>query len=201
MGRNYAVLHYIKNQCQNMQYDDSVCQLISRAFNRMDAIKDHNGCLSNSVALFIGLTELGLAPQLCYGLCKTKTGMEFYHAWIELDEKVIDIAVYGNLNYSPYLTNKPQVELPIVFENYADCYLNYGKFHFDEDWSSSSIAKAESWTISQYVKRSPQKGMYTVLAKLLDEYVISKIETVVSHYEDITISYYKDAWQEAQKKC
>ena len=43
---------------------------------------------------------MGFNPQIYYGLCGIKNEFEFYHMWIELDEKIIDLAIYGNAKFN-----------------------------------------------------------------------------------------------------
>ena len=194
MAKNYLVLHYIQNQLKNFDNNVKVSELLFKCFSLLEKTKEHDGCLSTSVALFVCLKELGYNPELCYGLCSTKNGNEFYHAWIELDNKVIDIAIYGNLNFSPFTAFKIPVDLPIVLENYDDCYINYKKFIFDESWEYAAIKKAEDWTIFQYINNSPQKGMYKIINKLMNEPLSYKVENIVAKYKGVKISSFKEKY-------
>ena len=90
MSRNYTAIHYIQEQLKG--FNPKFVDCVVRCFNLIEQNQEPNGCLSNSIALFICAKEYGYEPLLCYGLCKFD-GKEFYHAWIEIDNTVIDMAI------------------------------------------------------------------------------------------------------------
>ena len=94
--RNYEMIHLI----QEAGLPKDAQNVVERAFNKMNEIKDHNGCLTTSVALCTALEYLGYSPKLCIGKFWS-SDYDFYHAWTELDGKVIDIAIYGNTSFLP----------------------------------------------------------------------------------------------------
>ena len=133
-----------------------------------------NGCFSTSVALHVILRSFGYDPKLCYGLCVSPSGKGMYHAWLELDGKVLDLAIYGNSHFSPYWIDEPLG--PVVFEDYSDTMMHYGNHEFDEDWNGSMISKAvEMGSIAKYITNAPHvnhpsgNGIWKMIFTILDE--------------------------------
>lgn len=77
--------------CSAVYEDSRLTDALIRTFNKICDNREPDGCFSNSVALHVVLRSLGYNPTLCYGLCTSPKGQEFYHAWIELDGVVLDL--------------------------------------------------------------------------------------------------------------
>ena len=73
--------------------DKRLTNALVRTFNMICDNKEPDGCFSNSVALHVVLRSLGYDPKLCYGLCCSPCGQDFYHAWLELDGNVLDLCI------------------------------------------------------------------------------------------------------------
>ncbi|CUQ07512.1 Uncharacterised protein [Anaerostipes hadrus] len=82
---------YIQNQLK--KFDPRFTKCVVRCFDLIKQFQESDGCLSNSVALYICAKEYGYDPILCYGLCEFD-GKEFYHAWLEINDIVIDVSIY-----------------------------------------------------------------------------------------------------------
>lgn len=117
MGKDYEALHYIQNQCDKHELPLKIKSCLQNAFNLLYDKKSGDDCLSTTAALYICFKMLGVQSRICYGLCKTDMGGEFYHAWLELDDKIIDLAIYGNLRFSPYAPECSNSN-PVVMEPY-----------------------------------------------------------------------------------
>ena len=149
MARDYKARKYITEQAAQCG-DERISNALIRAFDMMYSNQDHNGCFSTSVALHVIHRSFGYDPKLCYGLCVSPSGKGMYHAWLELDGKVLDLAIYGNSHFSPYWIDEPLG--PVVFEDYNDTMMHYGNHEFDEDWNGSMISKAvEMGSIAKYI--------------------------------------------------
>ena len=191
MGKDYNVVRYIRKQTADFN-DKKLTLAIQRAFDLIIKFQDHKGCLTSSIILYIALKELGYNPQICYGLCKTKNNFEFYHAWIELNNKVIDVAIYGNINFSPLTKEEPNIELPVVLEDYKDCCIEYGRFCFDADWDMAEIKTAENWTLTQYFQNAHTQQIYRVASSVLNEPIKANTVAIIEKYKNIKISDYKN---------
>lgn len=141
---------------------------MTKAFNKMYAAKEPDGCLSTTVELFIALKYLGYKPRICYGLVVPPSDYEFYHAWLELDGKIVDIAIYGNAKFSPYSTF--DVRFPIVMGSYEanEQGMVYHPFTFDEDWHDALISKVQGMSVIEYCDKSPKQILWTFVCELLD---------------------------------
>lgn len=164
MSRNYNAIHYIQAQLKGFNPKFVDCAV--RCFNLIEQNQEPNGCLSNSIALFICAKEYEYKPSLCYGLCEFD-GKGFYHAWLEIDNIVIDMSIYGNANYSPFSMWDNKLDTPYI-GSYEDSVIQYGKFKFDDDWSDSMIAQAEGWSFERYMNEVPQNAMWKIVCKFLD---------------------------------
>ena len=173
MARDYKARKYITEQAAQCG-DERISNALIRTFDMMYSNQDHNGCFSTSVALHVILRSFGYDPKLCYGLCVSPSGKGMYHAWLELDGKVLDLAIYGNSHFSPYWIDEPLG--PVVFEDYNDTMMHYGNHEFDEDWNGSMISKAvEMGSIAKYITNAPPvnhpsgNGIWKMIFTILDE--------------------------------
>ena len=190
MGKNYKVLHYIKKQVDQYDGNAKLYDILSRSFNLINEYKDPDGCLSTSIALYICLTEAGYKPKIRYGLIRTVDDCEYYHAWLELENLVIDLAIYGNANFNPLFNSKITIEYPVVLEKTND-QLIYNAFLFDDDWPYSAIYVAENWSLYQYVMKAPMNGMHKIIGKIANEAIRSNIDNIISKYKNVYISDFK----------
>lgn len=129
--------------------------------------KEPNGCLSNTAALYICAKSFGYNPIICYGLCNLD-GRDFYHAWLEINGIIIDLSIYGNINYSPYSMWNYTIDTPFIGE-YSDSNISYGRFKFDQDWSKSLIGQIAGKTLIQYMNGAPQYRMWKLVCKFMDK--------------------------------
>ena len=170
MVLNYPANYYI--QCQLKDFNQEFVDCVIRCFNMIDHNEEPDGCLSNSVALYVCAKEYGYDPVLCYGLCSYEQKL-FYHAWLEIDGMVIDPSIYGNVNYgfSFRLLGVSKMLYPYV-GFYDDSYkdgISYGKFLFDDDWSKSLLYAMEGKTFEQYMDGLPQHAMWKVACLYLNK--------------------------------
>lgn len=165
MSKNYTAIHYIQNQLRDFNSKFVNCAI--RCFNCIEKVEEPDGCLSNSVVLFICAKEYGYDPVLCYGLCQYD-GKKFYHTWLEVNGIVIDIAIYGNVNFSPFLAGSKKLTTPYIGE-YKNADIHYGKHVFDDDWPYSLLAKMEGMTFEHYMDGLPKNAMWKITCKYLDK--------------------------------
>lgn len=147
---------YIDDQLKG--YDPNFVRSVMRCLNTIDENKEYDGAFSNTVALFIIAKECKYDPQICYGLCDLN-GEKFYHAWLELDGKVIDTSIYGVVNFHPADIWETNWETPYI-GTYADSPIKYGKFVFEDDWAQGPMAKIEGMLLEDYMKSLPEAGMW-----------------------------------------
>lgn len=178
MSRNYKGIHYIQDVLKG--FNPKFVECVIRQFNVIDANKEPDGCLSNSIVLYICAKEYGYEPRLCYGLC-VYDKKEFYHAWLEINNIIIDLSIYGNVNFSPYSMWDKKLDVPYI-GSYENSEVHYGRFEFDKDWPNALISKAEDITFIEYMDGLPQNAMWKLLCKILDK-TISK--DLVNHFRSL----------------
>lgn len=164
MARDYEMIKYIRQQMQN--YDDRFTNAVIKLFNKMVDTKEPNGCLSNSAMLLACARYCGYNAKLCYGLCDNGKH-EIYHAWLEIEDRIFDIGIYGNSHFSPLYLDEP-LERPVINCRYNDAPINYGRFVFDKDWKDADLSRAENLTMEQYFDNSERHILWQLVCSLLD---------------------------------
>lgn len=174
--RNYEMIHLI--QAAGLPKDAQ--NVVVRAFNKMDGTKEPDGCLSISVSLCIALEQLGYSPLLCVGKFWVN-GHDFYHAWVQLNGRVIDIAIYGNTAFSPYWRDgivKPQVN-----KEYAETDVKYEPFAFDDDFKDAMIAQMMGRSFYYYCDHAPKRN---AIWNLIMYYLDTTSTAVLASVKDIS---------------
>ena len=166
MSKNYKAIHYIQNKLKN--YNPNFVKCVLRQFEMIDSTEEPDGGMSNSAVLYICAKEYGYNPKLCYGLCGYED-KKFYHTWLEIDDIVIDLSIYGYTNFglfSCFFTNK--MEVPYIGP-YKNDKVQYGRFRFDEDWSHAAISFVEGLSLEKYMDGLPENAMWKYLCIIMDK--------------------------------
>ena len=154
MRKEDETLAYIAGQ--TAKYNDvQLTGVLMRTFEFVHAHRISDGCMFISAALHIVLRSLGYDPKFCYGLCVSPGRNSYYHAWLELDRKILDIPIYGNSYFSVYWLDEPVG--PFVFENSDKLPVQYRNHFLDDDWEGCGIAGAiKMGSLSKYVEMAPK---------------------------------------------
>lgn len=186
MAKDYNVIHYIQSQVEKYYSDNKLSDVLVRSFNLIYNTKQSDGCVSNSVALYVCLKNLGYDPHICFGLCTTKKGFEFYHMWLELECKVIDIAIYGNAKFSFLINGElSEIQMPIILETYNEANINYGKFLFDDDWKGDALYTLEKMSLKEYIENAPNNDMKKLFCRYMDiSPTISNVNKLLDNVND-----------------
>lgn len=189
MSKDYKSIKYIREKLDG--FDPCFIDCVVRGFNHIFQTKEPDGCLSNTSALYVCAKKYGYSPLICYGLCKIGNE-EMYHAWLEIEKLVIDLAIYGNINFPGYgnlLARSQNIVLNTPFigdykdaENY---HLEYGRFKFDAEWKDAAISQVEGKSVLEYINGAPNDGMWHLLRRYLDMPLITsdfrqEIESIIS---------------------
>lgn len=89
-------------------YDDRISDVLCNLNRYMQRKQWWGACHASCSALYVALSELGYSPKLCIGEMMGQ-GLYFDHSWIELNGKIIDMAISMTL-----LGGAPASE-PILF--------------------------------------------------------------------------------------
>ena len=186
MAKDYNAIHYIQSQVEKYYDDNKLSDLLIRSFNFIYNTEEDSGCVLNTVALYVCLKNMGYNPSICYGLCTTENGFEFYHMWLELENKIVDIAIYGNAKFSFLGTALENIiEMPIVLETYDESVINYGKFVFDNEWKYAAINNIEKMSLKEYINRMPNNSMKKLLCRYIDvSPTISNVNKLLDNVND-----------------
>lgn len=195
MERDYAARKKIAEGVALFNGDDRLRSILTSSFDIMCKNRDGNGCLSLSVALHIIMQSLGYKSKLCYGLCSMPgdtPNTEFYHAWLEINSLVLDIAIYGNTHFSP-LWAGGSID-PIVFKQNG-LIIQYRDGFIDSDWKESFIgALTEIGSIKAYIASNPT-GMWHLIFSILGTTDTTEKRQSLAQYiseAPITIGYEKE---------
>lgn len=160
MSRNYEVIHYIQDQLKefdNNALTKSVTKLFEKLYNSMM----HDACVYATVMLYVIFKYYRIDSTIVYGIAGYESkeyDYKFYHVWLEVNGKIVDLAIFGNINYSPRMLYM-QLDKPIVNETYASAKeknIIYKRYETDKNWKNCKIAVADNETIRQYCDNAPQ---------------------------------------------
>lgn len=96
-----TTLENINNIVRENQGADVVKNVFYKMYEIQGREKWEGACHATSALMYIALKEAGIPVHLCLGQVEgpAKCGwMSFDHSWIEVDNKVIDIAINSGLN-------------------------------------------------------------------------------------------------------
>ena len=140
--------------------------VVVRAFNKMNDAREPNGCLTTSVSLCIALEYLGYSPRLCIGKFWVNEH-DFYHAWTELNGRVIDISIYGNTAFT--LMRIDGIVKPQVNRGYSETDIQYEPFVFDDDFQNAMISQMMGRSFYYYCDSAPRRNaIWNLLLSYLD---------------------------------
>lgn len=150
--RDYDAIHII----QNSGLPKNAVSALVRSFNKMYEGQEPDGCISNSAVNCLALAYLGLSPTLRLGQVEID-GRPFYHAWTELDRKVIDLSIYGNTHFPPFGDILPSV-VPQVNRSYGNTDISYFPDKFDDDFDSWDGHITLGMKMADYLDHAPKRN-------------------------------------------
>ena len=175
MSMNYKVIHYIQSQMAD--FDPSLTKAVVRLFNIEEQAGQCGGCVIDSVAMLILLKKHGITAEIHLGEICSDGEQDAYHFWLTVDDKIVDIGIYGNSNFNPYYKGKV-FETPIIFENKQDVS---GVVYYDgsTEISNTWLANLSELSVLKYIKMCPKNRLCKLICKALD------IAETQAHYEEI----------------
>ena len=87
-----SVEQLIRASVETNGYDDRFADVLCNLYKYMQQKQWWGACHASCSALYVALSELGYSPKLCIGEMMGQ-GLYFDHSWIELDGKIIDMAI------------------------------------------------------------------------------------------------------------
>ena len=86
----------IHSLVDSMGYNPDIASVLYNMHRYMEAKQWIGACHAISSALYVALSEIGATPRLCIGEV-AGDGFVFDHSWLELDGKIIDLAINRTL--------------------------------------------------------------------------------------------------------
>lgn len=173
---------------QREKYDNKLAGVLCNLLKYLKASPYGMGaCHTSSSVLQVALTELGFNPRLCIGEVKIPSfSLVFDHSWIELDTKVIDLAISMPLPTLPFhldpiiLVTRDQLKQKGIAE--------YGILKNGLNFTAKQIFNQP---FSEYMDKFPgeQDGLWSVVNKVLD--TKENITTLRKKYSNIKREYIK----------
>ena len=170
----------IRGTVKDAGYIDELADVLCNLNRYMHRKQWWGACHASCAALYVAFSELGYKPKLCIGEMLGQ-GLYFDHSWIELDGKVIDMAI------SMTLHGGAPVSEPILF----------GKNIFSESESTIRYGvpgrgiEGEALIITnvpfvQYMDMFPNEknGLWDVVQELLGCEI--DIPTLRGKYKDVS---------------
>ncbi|MCR4704053.1 MAG: SEC-C domain-containing protein [Saccharofermentans sp.] len=82
----------IKKAVNESGYKEDIGNILANMYLYMEKKQWWGACHATASALYVCLSEIGYAPELCIGEVLGK-GLYFDHSWINVDDKIIDLAI------------------------------------------------------------------------------------------------------------
>lgn len=155
MARDYDMIHFIQNQMADM--NDKLTSTVVRMFNKLEQRKEYASALSTSITLYLACQYLELEPKLILGTIQYQ-GLSYPHAWLELDDKIFDLATYEDIQHHPVLKERelklinPQINIGYEEASKEICYY---PFQFGDLWPMHNMQRLVGKTFEEYAKGAP----------------------------------------------
>ncbi len=82
----------IRNIIKEQGYDERIGEILCNLMQYMKEQQWIGACHATTAIMYVALSELGFSPKACIGEVKIEMFGVFDHSWIELDNKIIDLA-------------------------------------------------------------------------------------------------------------
>ena len=166
MSRDYDTIHLIQNALNDK--DDKFTDLFVRMFNRLYERKCYSSALSTSITLQLALKKLGYESTLIIGTVSYQN-VAYPHVWLEIDQKIFDIAIHLDTQFQPVLKNKEiQVVEPQINVEYNNTDIDYYAFQFYDTYIMSDLKRVVGKKYSEYIDNAPQFDIINDICYIMD---------------------------------
>lgn len=174
----------IRNIVKEKGYDEKLADVLCNLMQYMKEQQWIGACHATTAVMFVALSEMGFSPKACVGEVKDDLVGFFDHSWIELDDKIIDLACSMTL-----LGGQP-VNAPVIFD--VDSYtgekyeLEYGIYYTGLDKNAEYIMHT---SFCDYMDAFPacKNGLWGVVSIVLDKKI--NISELRLKYQDTQWCY------------
>ncbi len=160
MAKNYEALRHIREQLSD--YDNNISFAIQRLFNIEDQCGESQGCVIDSIVTALIFKKFGIDVVLHLGEMCADGEQDAYHCWLTVDNKIIDIGIYGNANYNP-LYHGEDIKFPFILEDTGKIKYCDGSTEND-----SWLAELSEMAVIEYIMHCPQNRVCKLFYKSMD---------------------------------
>lgn len=159
------IINNIQSIVSENNFEDEVSDTILNLYDYIMEKKLIGACHALSAVLYVALKEMGYSPEIKVGECKYKFDKPFDHSWVELNNKIIDLAIF-----MPFSGIVGQYGGPIIFNkdsfNMTDSQIQYG-INTGLPFSIETVYAIKT-PISLYMNDFPfeNNGLWTVLERI-----------------------------------
>lgn len=166
MARDYDTIHLIQDAMKDK--DDKMTSLFVRMYNRLHERKCYSSALSTSITLQLALKKLGYESLLVLGTVAYQD-VSYPHIWLEIDQKIYDLAIHLDTQYQPVLLNNDiEVEPPQINISYHDAKIDYYAFQFADTYIMSDLKRLVGKKYSEYINNAPQFDIINDVCYIMD---------------------------------
>lgn len=87
-----SVSDRIKEAVKESGYKEDIGNVLANMYRYMEKKQWWGACHASCAALYVCLSEIGYTPELCIGEVLGQ-GLYFDHSWVNVDDKMIDLAI------------------------------------------------------------------------------------------------------------
>lgn len=162
--KSMSVSDLIRVAMKDAGYKEELADVLCNLNSYMQHKQWWGACHASCSALYVAVSELGYSPQLCIGEMMGQ-GLYFDHSWIEIDNKILDVAISMTL-----LGGMPVTD-PIIFgKNIRTGKEPSIKYGVPGRGIEGETLIVMSMPFSDYMDNFPDEknGLWGVVQKLLD---------------------------------
>lgn len=178
-NENISIYDKFNKIISSHDYSDTVNDVICNMYRYMKQNSWIGACHSTCSVLFVALSELGYKPKICIGEVLHPL-FQFDHSWIELEGKIIDLAVSMPMKKGISIGGPIILDIDISTNNKYE--LLYGINGTGLDSEAISVQKAR---FIDYMEDYPYKknGLWGVVEIIYPKNI--KIEAIKKNYIDV----------------
>ena len=164
MGKNYDALHYVQKQMR--EFDPGLTNAVQRLFNIEDQSKKGQECVMDSVMLQLIFRKFGIQADIHLGEICADGNQDACHCWLTVNDRLIDMGIYGNSNYNPYYRG-PRLNHPFIMEEFSSLQ-NIVYADGSTETSGTWQAELSEKSVIDYIRYCPEDRVCKLVCKSLD---------------------------------
>ena len=144
-----------------------VSEILYRMYEFIQENKWLGACHACTSIIYVALCEIGLNPELCIGEVESNENY-FDHSWIELNGKIIDIAICMTLQ-KEFMVSQPII-MNINIEDNNETSIKYGILWTGLD-EEAEIVLNIPFTLYMDMYPNLTNGLWSIVEKILNKRV------------------------------